>query len=339
MSVKSPLAVILGVSGTELTPSEAAFLREADPFGFILFARNIDTPVQVRALTESLRATVGRSDAPILIDQEGGRVQRLRPPHWPNRPPANVFGALYAKDVPRARAAATLHARLIAHDLRQLGIDTNCLPVMDVRQQGAHDIIGDRAFSEDPSIVGDLGQAVVAGLLRGGVYPVIKHIPGHGRSHADSHEDLPVVDTDLETLSRHDIPPFRAVADAPFAMTAHIVYSAIDPTQPATVSAKVIGEAIRGACGFQGLLMTDDLSMKALDGPMEERTRRSLAAGCDLVLHCNGDMVEMEGVIRAARPLDLEGIQRWHRAKGQLYAPDPAYDPRADEETLAEYLS
>jgi beta-N-acetylhexosaminidase len=333
------LAVILGVSGTELTPNEIAFLREVDPFGFILFARNIDTPDQVRALTDGLRAAGGRPDAPILIDQEGGRVQRLRPPHWPDRPPAEIFGALYGRDVRKARAAVTLHARLIAHDLRQLGIDTDCLPVLDVRQQGAHDIIGDRAFSDEPGVVGPLGQAVVAGLLSGGVYPVIKHIPGHGRSHADSHEDLPVVDTDLETLIGHDIPPFQAVADAPFAMTAHIVYSAIDPTQPATLSAKVIGEVIRGVCGFQGLLMTDDLSMKALTGPMEDRTRRSLAAGCDLVLHCNGDMVEMEGVVRAARPLDLEGLQRWQRAKGQLSPPDPAYDPRADEEALAEYLS
>ncbi|WP_413203616.1 beta-N-acetylhexosaminidase [Rhodospirillum sp. A1_3_36] len=334
------MAAILGVSGTELTPNEIGFLREVDPFGFILFARNIETPDQVRSLTESLRATVDRTDAPVLIDQEGGRVQRLRPPHWPVRSPAEVFGSLYGRDPLKARAAVTLQARLIAHDLRQLGIDTDCLPVLDVRQQGAHDIIGDRAFSEDPEVVGPLGQAVVAGLLSGGVYPVIKHIPGHGRSHADSHKDLPVVDTDLDTLTGHDIPPFQVLADAPFAMTAHIVYSAIDPTQPATLSAKVIDEVIRGVCGFQGLLMTDDLSMKALDRlTMEERTRRSLAAGCDLVLHCNGDMDEMKEVVHAARPLDLMGMQRWHRAKGQLGTPDPAYDPRIDEETLAEYLS
>jgi beta-N-acetylhexosaminidase len=333
------LAAILGVSGPVLTPEEAAFLREANPFGFILFARNIDTPDQVRVLTESLRAAVDRADAPILIDQEGGRVQRLRPPHWPNRPPAQAFGALHARDFLKARAAARLHARLIAHDLRCLGIDTDCLPVMDVRQPGAHDIIGDRAFSEDPSVVGELGRAQVIGLLEGGVYPVIKHIPGHGRSQSDSHEDLPVVGTDRDTLERHDIPPFRAVADAPFAMTAHIVYSAIDPDHPATLSSKVISEVIRGACGFDGLLMTDDLSMKALEGPFEERTRRSLEAGCDLVLHCNGDMVEMRGVVRAARPLDLEGLRRWDRAKAMLGHPDPGYDPRVDEETLAEYLA
>jgi beta-N-acetylhexosaminidase len=333
------LAAILGVSGPVLTPEEAAFLREANPFGFILFARNIDTPDQVRALTESLRAAVDRADAPILIDQEGGRVQRLRPPHWPNRPPAQAFGTLHARDFLKARAAARLHARLIAHDLRSLGIDTDCLPVMDVRQPGAHDIIGDRAFSENPSVVGELGRAQVIGLLEGGVYPVIKHIPGHGRSQSDSHEDLPVVDTDRDTLERHDIPPFRVVADAPFAMTAHIVYSAIDPDHPATLSSKVISEVIRGACGFDGLLMTDDLSMKALEGPFEERTRRSLEAGCDLVLHCNGDMVEMRGVVRAARPLDLEGLRRWERAKATLGHPDPGYDPRVDEETLAEYLA
>ncbi|ABC22577.1 Beta-N-acetylhexosaminidase [Rhodospirillum rubrum ATCC 11170] len=338
MSVNPPLAVILGVSGPALSPREVAFFREIDPFGFILFGRNVESPDQVRALTEALRACVGRDDAPILIDQEGGRVQRLGPPHWRKIPPAEDFGALYGRDREAGVEAARLNARLIAHELRGLGIDTDCLPVLDVRQSAADDIVGDRAYSDDPGVVAALGAAVAQGLLAGGVFPVIKHIPGHGRAHADSHLRLPVVDNPLAELDASDFLPFKALADAPFAMTAHILYTAIDAGAPATLSAEVVSQVIRGVCGFTGLLMTDDLSMKALEGPMEDRTRRSFAAGCDLVLHCNGDRVEMDGVARAARAMDLAGLARWQGAKERLGHPTADYDAGADLARLLELM-
>ncbi|NCU21892.1 glycoside hydrolase family 3 protein, partial [Candidatus Falkowbacteria bacterium] len=251
----------------------------------------------------------------ILIDQEGGRVRRLGPPFWRAPPPAEVFGQLFARDPARGLEATRLNARLIAHDLGTLGIDTDCLPVLDVRHPGAHDIVGDRAFAEDPAVVATLGRAVIDGLREGGVYPVIKHIPGHGRAQVDSHQHLPIVECTLDQMEAHDLAPFRALADAPFAMTAHIVFPAIDPDAPATLSSRVVEEVIRGACGFDGLLMTDDLSMKALDGSMVERTRASFGAGCDLVLHCNGVASEMEAVAGAARPLDAAGTRRWDRAR------------------------
>ncbi|WP_041795989.1 beta-N-acetylhexosaminidase [Pararhodospirillum photometricum] len=334
-----PLALILGVSGLTPTPWEAAFLREINPFGFILFRRNVRDPDQVRALTESLRALVGRPDAPVLIDQEGGRVHRLKPPLWRAPPPAEVFGQLYARDPALGREAAWLNARLIAHDLLALGIDTDCLPVLDVRHPGAHDIVGDRAFSEDPDEVTTLGAAVIDGLEAGGVYPVVKHIPGHGRAQADSHEALPVIDTAFDDLVAHDLVPFRALAQAPFAMTAHILYTALDADAPATLSPTVIERVIRGACAFDGLLMTDDLSMKALAGSMEERSRRSLAAGCDLVLHCNGDASEMEQAARGARPLDSAAQRRWDTARQQRRLPDPGYDAAGGLARLGELLN
>lgn len=309
LSVKQPLAAIFGLEGTRPTAEEKRFFADADPFGFILFARNVDTPDQVRALVADLREAVGR-DAPVLIDQEGGRVRRLKPPHWRDAPSMAPFTALYARDPKAAAEAVRLNARLLAAELADLGIDVDCYPLADVPVAGAHDIIGDRAFGTDPAIVSHLAAMACAGLLDAGVLPVVKHIPGHGRSHADSHLDLPVVDADLETLRGSDFVPFKALKDAPYGMTAHIVYSALDPDRPATTSPTVIRDVVRGELGFEGLLMTDDLSMKALTGSFHNRAAASLAAGCDLVLHCNGVMEEMTAVAAGCRPLDVDAQAR-----------------------------
>ena len=287
-------AAILGCAGLVLTAEEQALFRDRRPWGFILFKRNIDTPGQVRALVDSLRACVERPDAPILIDQEGGRVQRLGPPHWRRYPPGAAYGALPAD---LQQGLTRLGARLIAHDLAALGINADCVPVLDVPSPDGHEIIGDRAYGDTPQQVARLGRAAAEGLIAGGVLPVIKHIPGHGRARADSHLSLPVVEASLAELTARDFAPFRALSDMPLAMTAHVVYAAIDPDQPATTSAKAIDAVIRGAIGFDGLLMSDDLSMKALSGDFTDRARASLAAGCDVVLHCNGDMTEMLAVL------------------------------------------
>lgn len=301
-------ASIFGCAGPRLSADEAAFFAEVNPWGFILFKRNVETPDQVRRLTDALRACVGRPDAPILIDQEGGRVQRLGPPHWPVYPPGRAYGTLAGNDPLLRREITRLGARLIAHDLAALGINVDCVPVLDVPQAGAHDIIGDRAYGQTPEEVAYLGRAAAEGLIAGGVLPIIKHIPGHGRALADSHLDLPVVDASREALSSVDFAPFRVLSDMPMAMTAHVVYAAIDPRRPATTSRRAIREVIRGEIGFSGLLMSDDLSMKALSGDFAERTRASLAAGCDVVLHCNGDMAEMKPIAEACRP--LSGLSR-----------------------------
>ena len=305
----TPRAFIAGCSGYALTPGERAFFRSADPLGFILFGRNIETPDQVRTLTADLRDTVGRSDAMVLIDQEGGRVQRLRPPHWPHYPAGRVYGSL-ARGPDRARHAAWLGARLIAHDLRQLGITVDCLPVLDVPIPGAHDIIGDRAYATEPDRVAEFGRAAAEGLLAGGVLPVIKHIPGHGRAAADSHEALPRVGATLDQLRERDFRPFRVMVDMPIAMTAHVVFEAIDPDAPATTSRRVVTEIIRGEIGFGGLLLTDDLSMKALTGSFQARAEAAFAAGCDVALHCNGDLAEMEAVAEVAPVLSGDGARR-----------------------------
>jgi beta-N-acetylhexosaminidase len=308
-------ACILGCSTTALTAAERSFFRDADPWGFILFRRNVESPDQVRRLVEALRASVGRADAPVLIDQEGGRVQRLRPPHWPAYPPSSAYG-----EIPLAerREIVRLGARLIAHDLHALGVTVDCLPVLDVPAPGAHDVIGDRAYAREPEEAASLGRAAAEGLLAGGVLPVIKHIPGHGRARADSHKRLPVVDATLAELEARDFAPFRALADMPMAMTAHVVYRALDRSRPATTSPLVIAETIRGAIGFQGLLISDDLSMNALKGGLGERTRAALAAGCDVALHCNGDPREMASVIDAAPPLAGQALARAKAALARL---------------------
>lgn len=309
LSVKAPLAAIFGLQGHRLSAEEKAFFADADPYGFILFARNVDTPDQVRALVDELRACVGRA-APVLIDQEGGRVRRLRPPHWRDAPSMAPFVALYERDPQAAAEAVRLNARLLAAELVALGIDVDCYPLADVPVKGAHDIIGDRAFGYDPAVVSHLAAIACAGLLDGGVMPVVKHIPGHGRAAADSHLDLPVVDASLDELRATDFVPFKALKDAPYGMTAHIVYTAVDAERPATTSPAVINGIVRGELGFEGLLMTDDLSMKALTGRFQDRAADSLAAGCDLVLHCKGAMDEMTAVAEGCRPLDTAGQLR-----------------------------
>ena len=310
---RPPAAAIFGCAGLSLTEDEKRFFAATDPYGFILFARNIDSPEQVRRLIDELRATVGRY-APVLIDQEGGRVQRLNPPYWRARPPMARFGALAARDLPLARRAAQLNAQLIADELGDLGIDVDCAPVLDVPVAGADAIIGDRAFGDEPMLAADLGRAVIEGLLDGGVMPVVKHIPGHGRATLDSHKALPRVDRDRASLQQTDFLPFRALRDAPWAMTAHVVYSAYDDRRPATLSPVVIEEVVRGFIGCDGVLLTDDLSMKALSGSFAERAKLALEAGCDLVLHCNGVMEEMLQVAEGVRPLDETAEWRLARA-------------------------
>lgn len=302
-------AFITGLSGTELTAGERAFLRDAQPWGLILFARNIAEPDQIRRLLNDCRAVLGR-DAPVLIDQEGGRVARLTPPHWPVYPPGSVYGRLFDRDAGGGLAAATLGARLIASDLAALGIDVDCLPVADVPVHGANSVIGDRAYGETPHKVAALASAAAQGLLDGGVLPVLKHLPGHGRANADSHHGLPVVETSREMLESTDFAAFQPLANLPLGMTAHVVFSAIDPVAPATTSATMIAEVIRGAIGFQGVLMSDDVSMAALSGTLAERSRAAIAAGCDMVLHCNGQMDEMRAVATEAPKLAGIAAQR-----------------------------
>ncbi|OAN44051.1 beta-hexosaminidase [Paramagnetospirillum marisnigri] len=318
-----PAAAVFGCAGLTLSDAERRFYERTDPLGFILFARNVDTPAQVRALVKDLRDSVGRADAPVLIDQEGGRVQRLKPPHWRKAPPGEPFARLAGLDAEAARDALRLNFRLIGRELADLGIDVDCAPVLDVPVPGAHDVIGDRAYGRTPDLVADLAVQVVEGLLDEAVLPVIKHIPGHGRAMVDSHLALPVVEASLAELEAQDFPPFRALRHAPWAMTAHVVYTALDASAPATTSAKVISGIIRGAIGFDGVLVSDDLSMKALGGSFQERTTASLAAGCDLVLHCNGDMAEMEAVAEVLRPLDERARERLARASAMKRTPQP----------------
>jgi len=294
-------AVIFGCHGPVLSDAEKRFFAKIDPLGFILFARNCETPDQVARLVADLRGAVGRH-APVLIDQEGGRVQRLKPPHWRQAPAGRVFGDLYGRDRDGARAAVTINSRLIARDLAALDIDVDCLPVLDIPVDNADAVIGDRAYGMEPGVVADLGRAAADGLMAEGVDPVIKHIPGHGRALVDSHHSLPVVDAPEDVLEATDFAPFRALNDLPWGMTAHVVYTQIDADLPATLSPRVVDRVIRGHIGFQGLLMTDDLSMKALAGTMTERTAAALAAGCDIALHCNGDMDEMVAVAAGAGP-------------------------------------
>jgi beta-N-acetylhexosaminidase len=315
-------AAVYGCAGHRLTEAEKAFFAEARPWGFILFRRNIDTPEQVRALTDELRAAIGDSDAPILIDQEGGRVQRMGPPHWPKYPPGDAY-LKAVNDPPAARELARLGARLMAHDLREVGINVDLLPVLDVPVPGAHDIVGDRAYGRDPATVTQLGRAAAEGLLAGGVLPCIKHMPGHGRAFADSHKDLPTVHADLETLDGWDFAPFKAMSDMPLAMTAHIVFAAIDAKRPATQSKKAV-RLMRDHLGFTGLILTDDLSMQALSGSLGERANKALKAGCDVVLHCNGDLAEMRQVAEATGRLKGRAKARAGAAMARIVrTPEP----------------
>jgi len=312
---------IFGCSGLTLTADEVSFFAATRPLGFILFRRNIDTPGQVRALVDALRATVGHEPM-ILIDQEGGRVRRLRPPHWPDYPAASRFAEV-GNDPSEQRELARLGARLMANDLAGLGINVDCAPVLDVPQPGAHDIIGDRAYGLTPEAVAVMGRAACEGLLAGGVLPVIKHIPGHGRAGADSHTDLPVVDAALDELMRVDFYPFTVNADMPLAMTAHVLYTAIDAKNPATTS-KACLKLIRETIGYDGLIMCDDLSMNALSGTLAKRARKSLKAGCDVLLHCNGQLDQMREVADQAPVLKGAARRRAEAAMRRiLRVPEP----------------
>lgn len=314
-------AFIAGCLGTSLTPDERAFFRDVRPWGFIVFKRNTQTPEQTAALTAEMRETVGWH-APILIDQEGGRVQRMGPPHWPAYPPAQAF--LGINDPVQQREIVRLSARLMAHDLKAVGIDVDCLPVLDVPVAGSHDVIGNRAYAHDPDMVARLGRAAAEGLLAGGVIPVVKHMPGHGRARADSHHDLPVVDASLEALRGHDFRPFRHLADMPMAMTAHVVFAALDQRHPATVSRRVVKEIMRGELGFDGLIMTDDISMKALSGGFAEKSQAAVRAGVDVVLHCHGIMEEMIAVAGAVPEMTGARARRAAMALARVrHEPEP----------------
>ncbi|MDH3665360.1 MAG: beta-N-acetylhexosaminidase [Paracoccaceae bacterium] len=322
----SARAVIFGLQGPELSPEERAFFRDADPWGFILFARNVATPDQLRRLTADLRAAVGR-DTPVLIDQEGGRVARMGPPHWRQWQP--VMRLFDGADEARALEAARLRYRIIAEELAAVGIDVDCVPLLDVPVPGAHDVIGERALGRDADAVARRGGAVCQGLRAGGVLPVVKHMPGHGRAQVDSHHEVPRVETPREVLEAVDFAAFRPLAKEALGMTAHVVYEAIDPENCATHSPAVI-RAIRDEIGFGGLLMTDDLSMAALGGSMADRARRALGAGCDVILHCNGLMAEMEEVAAHVPELSGSVATRATRAENERGLRDETDIPAAE---------
>ena len=316
-------AFITGIAGPQLSESERAFIRAEQPWGFILFKRNIETPAQVSALVSELRKEVGEVGAPVLIDQEGGRVQRFGPPHWPVYPPGAVFGTLYDLNPALGLTAARLSSRLIAADLIDVGVTVDCLPLADVPVAGADAVIGNRAYGTEPAKVAAIARAVTEGLEQGGVLPVLKHIPGHGRATADTHFRLPLVDTPRAELEQTDFAAFQPLADLPMAMTAHVVFSALDSAHPATTSATIIEQVIRGVIGFQGLLMSDDVSMNALSGSIAERTRAIFAAGCDMVLHCNGKLDEMREVAAETPELSGDALQRARQALASRKPPQP----------------
>lgn len=331
-------AAVVGLAGTELSAEERRLFAQKQPAGFILFARNCEDPKQVSALVRALREVADHIDVPVLIDQEGGRVARLKPPHWPKRPPLRLIGDLAEHDLDTARDAAWLHARLIASDLHPLGITVNCSPVLDLGLDGQTDAIGDRAFSDNPDIVAALGQATIDGYLAGGILPVIKHLPGHGRATVDSHIDLPCVRAGRADLAEADWLPFKANAKAPAGMTAHILFPELDPSACATQSARIIQDVVRGEIGFRGLLLSDDLSMEALGGSLGERAACARRAGCDLALHCNGDFAEMSAVLDAAGPLSGEPRSRFDEALARRPKEPEPFDPLAGSDRLMQLL-
>lgn len=316
-------AFISGCAGRTLSDDERRLFAATRPCGLILFARNCDTPSQLRALVEQFKDAVGSGEVLVLIDQEGGRVQRLKPPHWRHMPPARCYGRLYATDPEAAKHAAFAGARLTAQELYDLGINVNTMPVLDVPQQGAHEIIGDRAYSTDPDIVIALGRVVMEGCLAGGVLPVIKHVPGHGRAKADSHLALPRIDVSAAELDSVDFRPFHALRDAPLAMTAHVLLPAFDDRRPASTSPVIMAEVIRDRIGLTGLVMSDDLGMKALGGPFAGRARDVIAAGCDVALHCSGTFAEMAEVADAVPRLEGPAAERFAHARAMLREPEP----------------
>jgi beta-N-acetylhexosaminidase len=329
-------AFIASLSGLDASARETALLRQARPCGVILFARNIADPGQVRRLVDAARQAVG-GDILVLVDQEGGRVQRLRPPHWRVLPPAAAYGAGYAGTPAISLEAARLSARLTAADLTRIGINTNCAPVLDLPVPGSHGVIGDRAYGATVAQVVALGRAVAEGYMAGGVLPVIKHVPGHGRATKDSHHDLPVVTASLSELENTDFAPFQALADLPAAMTAHVVFADVDADAPASTSARVTREIIRGRIGFDGLLMSDDLGMQALSGSIAERAQAVLRAGSDVALHCSGDVAEMESVASVVAPLSGAALARYERARA-VFGQQQPFDEAEAEARLAAVL-
>ncbi len=334
----APRAFICGCSSTVLTADEEAFIRDAEPWGLILFKRNVLDRDQMRALTDRFREIAGRADAAVLIDQEGGRVQRMAANHWRAYPSAARLAAVSADPVEQIKVVR-LATRLIAHDLAEVGVNVDCLPVLDLPVAGSHAIIGDRAYGEDPETVARLGRAAAEGLMSGGVLPVFKHVPGHGRARSDSHLELPTVESSREELERTDFAPFKANADLPIAMTAHVVFKAIDPERPATLSPVVIEEIVRGHIGFDGLLMSDDLSMKALSGSFRDRARALFAAGVDLALHCNGDLSEAGEVAAETPVLAGRSLERAEKALARIAGDRLAFDPVEAGAKLAEALA
>ena len=311
------IPAIFGLSGPTLTDDERAFFRDSDPAGYILFGRNIENREQLRRLTDELRALDGRTDLPILIDQEGGRVARMKSPEWPLFPSGAAFDALYDRAPASAIEAARLNAMALAIMLAEVGITVDCLPLLDVRQPGASDVIGDRALGSEPMRVAALGRAILGGLQAGGVVGIVKHIPGHGRALLDTHEALPTVtasDRDRQT----DLAPFAALRDAAMAMTCHVIFEAWDPDRPATLSPVVIDSVIRQRIGFHGLLMTDDLDMKALSGDVPSRAADAIAAGCDIALNCWGKMDDMIGIANALDPISTVSRARLEGAMDRI---------------------
>jgi beta-N-acetylhexosaminidase len=324
-------AILFSCAGETLNAAERSFFTEANPLGFVLFQRNCREPEQVRALVAEFRDCVGRDDAPVLIDQEGGRVARLKPPQWLRYPAAAQLASL-----DHAEEAVELGARLIADDLAALGVTVDCAPVLDLPVAGADGVIGDRAYGEEPGWVARLGRAMCEGLLTGGVLPVIKHLPGHGRARVDSHQALPVVDADMGLLGKTDFAPFQALADMPWAMTAHIVFERIDARLPATLSPIVINDIIRGTIGFDGVLVSDDVEMGALAGSVGERVAGALAAGCDVALHCSGKLDAMRAAAEAASPLTPAAVARIARGEALRRRSRGEFDRRAAEARFAE---
>lgn len=332
-------AMIVALAGATLSDDEGAYLAAERPAGVILFSRNCQTPEQLAALIRTVRTAIGTDDVLVAIDQEGGRVQRLKPPVWRRWPPAAAFGAWYEGDGAAAHQAAFLVARLMADELKALGITMNCAPVLDLPAPDAHGVIGNRALGRDPATVAALGRAFADGLAAGRVVPVIKHIPGHGRARADSHLELPVVDAPRDVLAATDFRPFEDLADAPAAMTAHVVYTAIDAAAPASISAKVVGEVIRRSVGFDGLLMSDDIGMNALAGTIEQRAAAVIASGTDLVLECSGRIDAMRAVAQVVPPLEGESARQFAACLEIVHRPRAAFDAKAAEAALAETLA
>lgn len=330
-------SIVFGIKGKTLTADEEALFRDANPAGYILFSRNLETPSQVKKLTERLRELTENNEVLIMIDQEGGRVQRLRPPHWREYPPMSVFGERAEENIDEAVACVYLNYRLISLDLRALGINVNCAPVLDLPVKGSHRIIGDRAFSNNPQTAAKLGHAACDGLLAGGVLPVIKHIPGHGRATADSHVELPRIDTPLHKLREKDFIPFKALCDMPAAMTAHIVYTEIDAGAPCSASSTVIKETIRTEIGFKGLLFSDDVCMRALKGPVNARVASVLGAGCDIALHCDGNYRDMVAIAKSCPQITRAAIKRLNTAK-RLIRDSDKFDAQAAKDRISAFL-